>query len=54
MALEVMGCGFGEGMMLDTGGEKTEGEGDFGGEWRDDFLVGMIELFKIHNNDVLI
>lgn len=36
--LEVTGCGFGEGMMLDTGGEKTEEEGDFGGEWRDDFL----------------
>lgn len=46
------GCGFGEGMRLDTGGGKMEEEGDIGGEWRDEVLVGMMELVKIHNDNI--
>lgn len=42
----VEGCGFREGRRLGTHGGKTEEEGDIGGEWRDNFLVGMMELFK--------
>lgn len=33
-------------MVGGKGGGGTEDEGDVGGEGRDDFLVGMLELFK--------
>lgn len=46
MEVVVQGWGFGEGRGLGTGGGKTEEEGDTGGEWSEDFLVGMMELFK--------
>lgn len=54
VVIEVMveGCGFREGRRLGTGGWKTEEEGDIGGEWSDDFLVGMIELFKNNNYNI--
>lgn len=37
------GCGFRDGRMPDTGGE---------GRRRDDFLVGVMELFKAHGDDI--
>lgn len=46
MEVVVQGWGFGEGGGLGTDGGKTEEEGDTGGEWSEDFLVGMMELFK--------
>lgn len=48
VVIEVMveGCGFGEGVGMGTDGGKTEEVGDIGGDWRDNFLVGMMELFK--------
>ncbi len=42
----VEGCGFREGRRLGTGGGQTEEKGDIAGEWRDDFLVMLMELFK--------
>lgn len=41
-------------MRPDTGGGKTEEEGDIGGEGRDDSLVGMMETVKVRNASVSI
>lgn len=48
VVIEVMveGCGFREGVGMGTDEGTTEEVGDFGGDWRDNFLVGMMELFK--------
>lgn len=44
MVEEEDGCGFTEESRLGTGEGKTEAEGDSGGEWSDDFLVGIMEF----------
>lgn len=44
--MEVMVEGFREGKRLAIGAGKMEEEGDIGGEWREDFRVGMMGLFK--------
>lgn len=41
----VEGCGFTEGSRLGTGEGKMEAEGDIGGEWSDDLLVGIMKFY---------
>lgn len=45
----VKGCGFSEEWRLDTYRGKTEEERDIGGVWRDNFMVGMMELLRTVN-----